>query len=145
MSRVYFGLMVDENGGVGRLVQAVQMIRSFGAEAEIDTFSDVLRLRGQGPEPDLLCAVISGETTASSDELQELCSRTDWALGEESFTMAAVPEEGLHEELDLVPAPLDQLLHGRASGDFESVLPGSQFAVECGWAEQNAEEGRWLH
>jgi hypothetical protein len=143
MSRVYFGLMVDENGGVGRLVQAVQMIRSLGAEAEIDIFSDVIRLRGQGTEPNLLCVVVAGETTASSDELQELCSRADWALGEEAFTMAVVPEEGPLS--DLVPAPLDQLLLGRASGDLESVLPGSQFAVECDWAEPSEEEERWIH
>lgn len=143
MSRVYFGLMVDENGGVGRLVQAVQMIRSFAGDADIDTYSDVVRLRGQGAEPNMLCAIISGESDASARELQELCNRTDWALGEEGFTMAALPED--HLQVEIVPAPLDKLLHGRATGNLESVLPGSQFAVECDWAERSEEEEHWIH
>ncbi|HLO04233.1 MAG TPA: hypothetical protein VK191_14065 [Symbiobacteriaceae bacterium] len=143
MCRVYFGLMVDENGGVGRLVQAVHMLRSFGAEANIDTFSDVLRLPGNGAEPDWLCAVVAGESSASPGELQELCHRTDWALGEEGITLSAIREDGLGA--DQIPAPLDQLLRGEVAGKLQAVLPGSQFAVECDWADESEEESRWVH
>lgn len=140
MSRVYFGLMVDENGGVGRLVQAVQMLRSFGAEANIDTFSDVLRMPGNGLEPDWLCAIVAGETSASPHELAELCNRTDWALGKEGITLSAVREEHLGE--GRIPAPLDQLLQGEVAGALKQVLPGEQFAMECDWANPGS---HWIH
>jgi hypothetical protein len=143
MSRVYFGVMVDENRGVGRLVQAVQMLRSFGAEANIDTYSDVLRLRGNGAEPDWLCAIVVGETTASPTELLELCHRTDWALGEEGITLAAIREDELGS--DQVPAPLDQFLQSQAAGNLEAVLPGLQFAVECDWAQPSEQTTSWVH
>jgi hypothetical protein len=138
MTRVYFGLMVDEQNGIHQLVQAVQMLRSFGAEAAIDTYSDVLRLRGHGKEPDMLCAIVAGESTASPSELLEICERTDWALGQDGITLAAVPEREVRDGAELPPL-LRRLLRGEEGKGLEAVLPGTQFAIECDWAH-GAEE-----
>jgi hypothetical protein len=138
--RVYFGLMVDEQNGIHQLVQAVQMLRSFGSEAAIDTYSDVLRLRGHGKEPDMLCAIVAGESTAHPSELQEICARTDWALGEEGIALAAVPENDLRDGAELPPL-LRRLLRGEEGKGLETVLPGTQFAIECDWAHRAEGQG----
>ena len=87
MSRIFLGLSSREGDRLGHLVRGVQMLRSYGHEADIEGYSDVVSLVLQAEEEPSFACVLSGESGATFEALQGICRETEWALGKQPETL----------------------------------------------------------
>lgn len=148
MSRVYFGLCSTEGDRLGHLVRGVQMLRSYGHEADIDRYSDVVNVVMGAEEPQAYACIIGGTSGATLESLQGICRETEWALGKQPQTLSVwVLELGEHRPGN-VPCLFERLRTGKFDKGMTIALPGDEFARMCNWGQvQIGEEsdviGEW--
>lgn len=132
MKRIYFGLSSNEGDRLGHLVRGVQMLRSYGAEAAIDQFSDVVQAQLGPDQPPALACVVGGTTQADLAALQGICRETEWALGKEPGVFAVhLLQVGMP-----VPAALGAIWAGDLHAGMIRALPSAEFARLCEWGQQ---------
>lgn len=147
MSRVYFGLCSTEGDRLGHLVRGVQMLRSYGREAEIAEYSDVVDVRLQAGAPPAFACVVGGQTEATPEALEGICRETVWALGKEPETLSLwILRVGDHPH-GAAPPAFEAIRQGTLDEGMTRVLSGAEFARICDWGQRARGEedviGEW--
>jgi|GEM_PF-3578784 len=136
MSTVFFGLSSTEGDRLGHLVRGVQMLRSYGHEAEVERYSAVVDVPLSSQAPPALICVVGGRTAATAEGLRGICRETEWALGDEPETLTVRVLQVGERQRSGVPAPLLDLLHGRLTPAMTQVLSAGEFEQLCDWGQQ---------
>ncbi|HEY3366627.1 MAG TPA: hypothetical protein VGK74_16350 [Symbiobacteriaceae bacterium] len=82
MATVHFKLMTTRGDRLGHLIRGVQMLRSYGAEAEVTRCTDVVHIPRDTGTPALGC-VLEARSDATAEALKGICRETEWALGDD--------------------------------------------------------------
>jgi hypothetical protein len=136
MTDVCFGLISTKGDRFGHLVRGVQMLRSYGSEAHIEEYSDVVNVASSADEPSALCCVLRGETDATADGLQGICREVQWALGEDPNVLTAVVLRLDGKDSEHVPRALQAVLQAHLRNDMAVFMPENDFAEMCDWGQQ---------
>jgi len=136
LTRVLLGLMSRDGDRLGHLVRAVQMLRSYGNEAKIIRYSDVMDWHGQADEAPAMCCVLECMSDASMDALSGIARETQWALGDEDDVMTVYIMQFGNERFQEAPPPLQALLEEKALACMSQVMEQHEFAQTCDWGQQ---------
>lgn len=136
MSRLVLGLSSREGDRLGHLVRGVQMLRSYGHEADIEEYSDVVSVVLQAEEEPSFACVISGESEASFEALQGICRETEWALGKQPETLTVWILQHGDRRPGQAPRPFQSIRDSRLEAGMGRVLPGDEFRKICDWGQQ---------
>lgn len=143
MSRVYFGLHSTEGDRLGHLVRGVQMLRSYGHEAEIDEYSDVVNVTLTTDDPPAFACVISGQSAATLEALKGICRETEWALGKMPESCPDGEKEPAlsvrilqfdDQQLDS-PRFFEAVRTGKLTKGMTVALDKEEFERICGWGQ----------
>lgn len=136
MSTVYIGLMSTDGDRIGHLVRGVQMLRSYGKEADVERYSDVIQAEEVTVgEQSALCCLIECGSDASPENLRGILRETEWALGDDPSVLTARLVRFGQQTLEDVPQPMLALLQGQ--GEHEVFLPAEEFEHICDWGQQS--------
>lgn len=136
MSTVYIGLMSTDGDRIGHLVRGVQMLRSYGKEADVERYSDVIQA-GEvttGEQP-ALCCLIECESDTSPENMRGILREVEWALGDDPSVLTARLVRFGQQTLEDVPRPMLTLLEGE--GGYEVFQPAGEFEQICDWGQQH--------
>jgi len=132
MTRVYVGLTSTEGDRLGHLVRGVQMLRSYGREAKVMRYSDVVSSAG---EPPALMCLLECNSTATLEGLQGIVRETEWALGHEPKVLTVKIVQYGDTRLDGVPGGLLTQLEQRQEPGNSVFLSRTEFAKLCDWGQ----------
>jgi hypothetical protein len=136
MPRTYVGLMSMEGDPLGHLVRGVQMLRSYGKEADVCHYSDVINAAHPDEgQPQLYC-VVTCECDATLANLQEICREVEWALGDEPSTLSASVLQYGDQVFPNIPRPLQALMEGQQPEGTLQAMTAPDFEGICGWGQQ---------
>lgn len=135
MKRVYFGLSSTEGDRLGHLVRGVQMLRSYGREADIDEYSDVVDLALRAEERPAFACVVGGETEADLEALHGICRETEWALGDQPETLSVTVLRFGERRPGQAPKAFDAIRSGRLHGSMRRALSADEFRRICDWGQ----------
>ncbi len=136
MSRVFFGLSSTEGDRLGHLVRGVQMLRSYGHEAEIERYSAVVNVPLLAEEPPALICVVSGQAEATWEGLLGICRETEWALGDQPEILQVwLLQHGSRQGKEM-PRPLTAIVQGQRVAGGTQVLSAAEFERLCDWGQQ---------
>lgn len=136
MSRVYFGLSSTEGDRLGHLVRGVQMLRSYGHEADLDEYSDVVNVGLKAEERPAYACVIGGRSGATLEALQGICRETEWALAKQPETLSVWVLQLGDQEPGGAPRPFEAIRNGRLEKNMTRALPGDEFRRICDWGQE---------
>jgi hypothetical protein len=128
--------MAREGDRLGHLVRGVQMLRSYGDEAKITRYSDVVDWTGQADYPPALCCVLECMSDATLEGLSGIARETQWALGDEEKTLEVFIMQYGNERFQEAPPPLQSLLNEKALAGCHRLVEGHDFAQMCDWGQQ---------
>lgn len=132
MTRVYVGLTSTEGDRLGHLVRGVQMLRSYGGEAKVMRYSDVLSSAG---EPPALMCLLECNSTATLEGLQGIARETEWALGHEPNVLTVTIVQYGDTRAEAVPGGLLALLDQRQEPGSSVFLARAEFTKLCDWGQ----------
>lgn len=136
MAEVMLGLMSVEGDLIGHLVRGVQMLRSYGREAEVVACSDAVSVPGpEDGRPALYC-LLTCHCQAGRAELEEICRETEWALGDEPSTLSVSLLQWEGRRAPNIPGPLLALLDGGVPEEGAVVLNALEMVQLCDWGQQ---------
>lgn len=136
MSRLFLGLSSREGDRLGHLVRGVQMLRSYGREADIQRYSDVVSVVLRAEEEPSFACVISGESEATFEALQGICRETEWALGKQPERLTVWILQHGERRPGTSPRPFEAIRAGRLEEGMTPVMPGEEFRKICLWGQQ---------
>lgn len=136
MTNVSFGLISSEGDQLGHLVRGVQMLRSYGKEADIERYSDVVYVANKADEPPRHCVVITGQTDTTPEGLDGICRETEWALGKEPSVLQVFIVDHDGKRPRGVPPELVALAEGKRIEGGMLSTPGDEFARLCDWGQK---------
>ncbi|MDF2630325.1 MAG: hypothetical protein K0R39_4156 [Symbiobacteriaceae bacterium] len=136
MTRVLLGLLTRDGDRLGHLVRAVQMLRSYGNEAKIMRYSDVMDWCGQADEPPAMCCMLECMSDADMESLSGIARETQWALGDEDKVLQVYIMQYGNERFQEAPPPLQALLEEKTLACMSRVEEGHEFAQMCDWGQQ---------
>lgn len=136
MTRVLLGLLTRDGDRLGHLVRAVQMLRSYGNEAKILRYSDVMDWCGQADEAPAMCCMLECMSDADMESLSGIARETQWALGDEDQVLQVYIMQFGNERFQEAPPPLQALLEEKALACMSLVKDGHEFAQMCDWGQQ---------
>jgi hypothetical protein len=135
MTRVFLGLTTQEGDRLGHLVRGVQMLRSYGEEARVIHYSDVVDWTGRADEQPLLGCVLECMSDATLEGLHGICRETQWALGDEDRVLKVYILKYGTQKVDQAPEPLQALLQGKFGPNMTVSEGGPAFAHLCDWGQ----------
>lgn len=112
------------------------MLRSYGREADIEEYSDVVYLALRADEPPAFACVVSGESEATFTAFQGILRETEWALGDQPRTLSAWLLQHGERRPGKAPAALEAIGAGRMAEGALRVMPGAEFRQLCDWGQQ---------
>ncbi|HYG58844.1 MAG TPA: hypothetical protein VD902_12370 [Symbiobacteriaceae bacterium] len=136
MTRVYIGLMTREGDRLGHLVRGVQMLRSYGSEVKVMSYSDVVDASDRADEPPALCCLLECSSTADLEGLRGIMHETQWALGDENKVLTAHVVQFGEMRMTDAPGPLLALRTGQREPGTKVALTWPEFAKACDWGQQ---------
>lgn len=136
MSKLFLGLSSREGDRLGHLVRGVQMLRSYGQEADIAQYSDVVTLVLRAKEEPSFACVIGGETEATFEALQGICRETEWALGKQPERLTVWVLQHGEQRPGKAPKAFDTIQAGRLEEGMTRSLPADEFRQICDWGQQ---------
>jgi len=145
MTQAYIGLMSREGDRLGHLVRGVQMLRSYGAEADVLSYSGAVDVSPRPGEEPALCCLLECSSDATLEGLRGICRETEWALGENPRVLTASVVQYDGHTQDDVPECLQGLMENRYDGAPRLEGPDA-FAALCDWGQVSEEDqimGEW--
>lgn len=139
MTRIFLGLTSTEGDQLGHLVRGVQMLRSYGEEASVIRYFDVINQPAEGGEPPAFCTLLECSSSADLSQLQAICKETEWALGQEKTHLTVQVVQYGDKRQDGVGEALQALLAGQRAGSTTVAMEHDQFARLCGWGQQRTD------
>jgi hypothetical protein len=136
MTRAYIGLISQEGDRLGHLVRGVQMLRSYGNEAKVVGYSDVVDWSGQACGRPALCCVLECHSAATEDGLQGMCRETEWALGDDPAVLQAHLLRYGNRDQEQAPGALRSLVQGAPAPDMTVMNSRYEFAKLCDWGQE---------
>ena len=134
MTRVLLGIMSRDGDRLGHLVRAVQMLRSYGNEAKIVRYSDVMDWECED-EPAAMCCMLECMSDAAMDGLSGVARETQWALGDDEDVLTVYIMQFGNERFQEAPPPLQALLEEKALACMSRVMEQHEFARMCDWGQ----------
>ncbi|HWI65530.1 MAG TPA: hypothetical protein VNT75_27175 [Symbiobacteriaceae bacterium] len=134
MTRVLLGIMSREGDRMGHLVRAVQMLRSYGKEAKIVRYSDVMNWECED-EPPTMCCMLECMSDAAVDALSGIARETQWALGDDGDVLTVYIMQFGNERFQEAPPPLQALLEEKTLACMTRVMEQHEFAQMCDWGQ----------
>jgi hypothetical protein len=137
VTKVFLGIMSRAGDRLGHLVRAVQMLRSYGSEVDVISYSDVINATVSADQAPALCCMLECSSTADEGALRGICRETQWALGDEDEVCTVqILKYGDHLG-DAPPAPLQALQQGGKLPEGMAVFESRyDFAKLCDWGQQ---------
>ncbi|MFZ5825139.1 MAG: hypothetical protein ACOY94_12500 [Bacillota bacterium] len=136
MSRIFLGLSSREGDRLGHLVRGVQMLRSYGHEADIEGYSDVVSLVLKAEEEPSFACVLSGESGATFEALQGICRETEWALGKQPETLTVWILQHGERRPGKAPRAFEAIRAGRLEAGMTRVMEAGEFRRICDWGQE---------
>lgn len=133
MATVHFHLTSTKGDRLGHLIRGVQMLRSYGAEADVTRCSDVINIDQAGQQPALGC-VLEASSDAAADALKGICRETEWALGHDRDVLT-VRFERYESDAPALPHPVMAVPGGTVDGSV-LFLHREEFAQLYDWGQQ---------
>ncbi|HYF91782.1 MAG TPA: hypothetical protein VD969_06020 [Symbiobacteriaceae bacterium] len=137
MTRVMLGIMSRDGDRLGHLVRAVQMLRSYGKEAKILRYSDVMDWHGEQDEPPAMCCLLECMSDADMDALSGVARETQWSLGDKEDVLKIYIMQFGNERFQEAPPPLQALLQEKSLACMKRVMDQHEFAKACDWGQQH--------
>ena len=150
MTRLHIGLISREGNQLGHLVRGVQMLRSYGKECEVDTYSDVVAAPLSAGEGAALCCLLTAQSDATEERIAAMCRETEWALGatDQNPTLEVWIVRQNDRDNDPVPGPLKALRDGEVQAGLSTLTAAPVFMSICDWGQALSDEdtdviGEW--
>jgi hypothetical protein len=135
MASVIIGLSSYSGDRLGHLVRGVQMLRSYGSEAHVEHYFDVVSDSKSGDLTPALCTVIACSTNSDVEGLIALSRETEWALGDKpevlTVTLLQYEDQALTDGHETHWA----LVWARQVENVVRFLPSREFAQLCDWGQ----------
>lgn len=135
MTSVTIGLSSTMGDRLGHLVRGVQMLRSYGSEAEVLRYSPVVYAAVRADEEPGLYCVLECDSDADLDGLRGICRDTEWALGDEPEVLTVHLLQYGDLRFGGAPEPLEALEKGKLSPGAWVYMPDEEFAKLCDWGQ----------
>lgn len=135
MTRVFLGLTSEKGDRLGHLVRGVQMLRSYGEEAHVIRYSDVVDYQGRADGAPVLGCVLECMSDASLEGLHGIARETQWALGDEDEVLKVYVLKYGDQSVDPAPEPLQSLLAGQQPVNAMVSEGEHTFAHMCDWGQ----------
>lgn len=138
MTRVYIGLSSKDGDRLGHLVRGVQMLRSYGDEAHVMSYSDVVDYYGRADEPPSLCCVLECSSESTLEELRGMARETEWALGDEPGVLQVRLLKYGDQTLGPSEEPFQALME-RSPQSGPVANTQYEFASMCDWGQHGTD------